>query len=164
MTPNLDLQLQVAIKALTDTILPALDPSQRVAAEQLHLTVATLSMVRQRLPLLASAEWQILAHAIELARAIVELAPNPAFKELIERAATLLTEPNPAPGAQVAITRQISARISDIVRDPETSGELLRLVVSGSEKLCDYARAWCLPGGFETDPADAARLGSLIGD
>src|SRR3546814_15487978 len=71
MIPDLDLQLQVVIKALKDTVMPAVDPAHRMAIEQLGLSLETLSMVRERLPLAGLREWQDLANALALGRATV---------------------------------------------------------------------------------------------
>src|SRR3546814_11359836 len=50
MVPRVDLQLQAAIKALSDTVGPAVDPADKVASEQLDLEIDTLGTVRERLP------------------------------------------------------------------------------------------------------------------
>src|SRR3546814_19527781 len=71
MIPDLDLQLQVVIKALKDTVMPAVDPAHRMAIEQLGLSIATISLVRARLPLAGLREWPDLANAILLGSAPV---------------------------------------------------------------------------------------------
>ena len=42
MVPDADLQLSVVIKALSEVVAPAVDPANRLAVEQLHLSIATI--------------------------------------------------------------------------------------------------------------------------
>src|SRR3546814_11599500 len=104
MIPDLDLQLQVVIKALKDTVMPAVDPAHRMAIEQLGLSIATLSMVRERLPLAGLREWQDLAHAIALGRPTVVEVSSIALEQAIGDGAAWLDDARPRPGARPAAT------------------------------------------------------------
>ena len=42
------LQIQTVIKTLTDVVLPAVDPSNKLAIEQARLAIGTLNIVLQR--------------------------------------------------------------------------------------------------------------------
>lgn len=162
MVPDLDLQLRVVIKALSDTVGPALDPSQRVAQEQLGLAIATLSMVRERLPLEHSREWRALYNATELAAAIPAEYCDKDLFSAIDAARQLLAAQNPAPGSRKAATGRLLDAVSAVVRAPETPRSVLALVVDRSGPSTDLARAWCLPGGFEPDPAEVPGLQMLL--
>jgi hypothetical protein len=162
MVPDLDLQLQVAIKALTDTVAPALDPAQRVAHEQLGLAIATLSMVREHLPLEQSREWKALADARDLAEAVHAHAPGTDISAAIAEAQGLLAAGNPAPGARKAATARLLAAVSAVARAPETPRPVLALIVDKSGPSTDLARAWCLAAGFEPDPAEVPALARLL--
>src|SRR3546814_7700012 len=70
MVPSVDLQLQAAIKALSDTVGPAVDPADKVASEQLHLVIATLGMVRERLPAQRRFIRRLLEDAVAIAGAV----------------------------------------------------------------------------------------------
>src|SRR3546814_20887185 len=70
MVPSVDLQLQAAIKALSDTVGPAVDPADKVASEQLHLVIATLGMVRERLPAQRRFIRRLLDDAVAIAGAV----------------------------------------------------------------------------------------------
>ena len=50
MKPDIDLQLQVVQKALTDIISPAIDPDNQPANEQVQLCLHMLAIVRSRMP------------------------------------------------------------------------------------------------------------------
>lgn len=164
MLPSPDLQLQVAMKALTDTILPALDPAQKVAAEQLHLTVATLAMVRRRLPAMAAVDRRLLELAAAQARAVLACMASEALAAEAGQAETLLARVDPEPHAIGVATSRLKALVGDIARDPQTPAAVLRAVLATSQPSLDVARAWCLPGGFETEAEEIARLTALVAE
>ena len=68
MVPDPDLQLKMVIKALSETVTPAVDPNNKVAQEQLHLAVATLGVLRSRLPMTRRYYRALAQDAIALAR------------------------------------------------------------------------------------------------
>jgi len=162
MTPDLDLQLQVAIKALTDTVMPALDPDNKVAAEQLGLAIATFSMIRMRLPFEAARSWRALANAIDVAVAVSAELDDAELKSAVGAGRLLLSENNPAPRARDSQTRAIQARLGLIAREPDTPISVLRAIVEGARAELDLARAWCLPAGFEPDPREVPELAALL--
>jgi hypothetical protein len=166
MTPDLDLQLQVVIKALRDTVFPALDPTHAAAAEQLSLSIATLTMARARLPDMPAREWIDLADAVMLGRRVVELAPEATLDGDLAEAATLLCAPCPPVGALGAVRRRILATVSKLANTApdETADALMRVVIDESGRATDMARAWSKMAGFEPDPAQVPELGALIAE
>ena len=60
-------QLQTVIKAMTDVILPAVDPNNKLAQEQAGLVIAILNLIAQRMPLIYRYEGEELARFLELA-------------------------------------------------------------------------------------------------
>lgn len=163
MVPDLDLQLQVVIKALKDTVMSAVDPAHRVALEQLGLSIATLAMVRERLPLAALREWQDLADAIALGRAASAEASSTMLEQAIGEGAALLDDARPTPGARNAATRAILSAVSVAVREAEDDATaLMRAVVEASRPALDLARAWGKSAGFEPDPDEVPELATLL--
>lgn len=164
MVPELDLQLQAVIKALTDTVMPAVDPAHRMAVEQLGLSIATLSMVRERLPLSGLREWQDLANAIALGRAASANAASPVLEETVQQGEGHLDNPRAEPGARPAATRAILSALSLAVRQaPEGDATaLMRSVVEASRPALDLARAWGKSAGFEPDPDEVPELATLL--
>lgn len=65
-----DIQLRAAIKALTDTVAPAIDASNKLAVEQLGMVIGILQFVEQRLPLQFQFDCNELARLIGLAAAL----------------------------------------------------------------------------------------------
>ena len=73
MVPDAELQLDVALKALREVVLPAVDPTNGVAIEQLHLAMMTIGMVRQRMPLAHARARQELRNALDMAERLADL-------------------------------------------------------------------------------------------
>jgi hypothetical protein len=61
------LQIQTAIKAMLDVVLPAVDANNKLAQEQARLVIGTLSLVLQRLPLTYRYERDELSRFLALA-------------------------------------------------------------------------------------------------
>ncbi|MFW2830315.1 hypothetical protein [Sphingomonas sp. ID0503] len=160
MIPDLDLQLQVVLKALRDTVMPAIEPAQRMAVEQLGLSIATLAMVRARLPYAAAREWQDLSDAVALAKAVASdrLARSITHGEAL--LAKVCPEPRALTAARQAILTEVSAEVNDAQGDRAEA--LMRIVIEKSKPSTDLARAWSKVAGFEPDPAEVPELESLL--
>ena len=65
-----DIQVQAAIKALTDTVAPAIDADNKLAVEQLHMVIGALNVVAENLPYQFRFDCDELGRLVELARAI----------------------------------------------------------------------------------------------
>lgn len=48
MQPGFDLRIRSMIKALSETVLPAVDPDNKAAIEQLHITLGSLALLREQ--------------------------------------------------------------------------------------------------------------------
>ena len=115
MVPDPDLQLQVVIKALSETIAPAVRSDEKVAQEQLHLSIATLGILRQQLPMTRRYLRRLADDAIALADRLAVQIP--------ERWAAVTA------GASMVVARPSSSRIcpstitvrTDPPRSPNTS-------------------------------------------
>jgi len=164
MVPDIDLQLRVVMKALRDVVAPALDPNNRLAAEQLGLSLATLGMVQARLPLLQEATRRELANAIDVAKAAAEAGASGLDAALGAGRATL-SDPGASAAALTARKRALlDATSAALNRDesPVTRRAIDRAVLSASKAQCDLARAWCLSAGFEPDPHEVPPLETAI--
>jgi hypothetical protein len=162
MVPDIDLQLRVVIKALRDVVLPAVDSGNRLALEQLHLSIATLGMVEARLPLAGSRLRAELANAIALA----EAADAAALAAPLSAAKAVLEDPR-ADGRDLEIHKArlltaVSTLVDGAPGDGARADSLARAVVAASKPQFDLIRAWCLPAGFEPDPNEVPPIERLL--
>jgi hypothetical protein len=163
MIPDLDLQLQAVIKALRDTVLPALDAAQTTAAEQLGLSIATLTMVRERLPDMPAREWADLAEAIAHGSHVATLTMPAGLDDALARGQELLEAPCPPAGAVATARRDILALVSEAVESApaDQAMALMRAVVTGAARSTAIARSWSKGAGFEPAPSEIPDFATL---
>jgi len=156
MIPEIDVQLAAVAKALADNVLPAVDPANPMAVEQLHLALATLGLVRQRLPDLHAYVRRDLAEAIGLAERI---GADPGG------AAAVLASPESSPqrieGEARTVKEAISARI-EAARGTADEPAVADAVLSAADPAILRWRAWAIGMGFEPDPAAIPALDDLL--
>lgn len=156
MIPEIDVQLAAVAKALADNVMPALDPANPMAVEQLHLALATLGIVRQRLPDLHAYLRLDLTEAIALARRIgADVGAGEA----------VLASPESSPQrieAEVRTLKEaITARI-DTARGTPDEGGVATAVLDAADPAILRWRAWASGMGFEPDPAAVPPLSNLL--
>lgn len=159
MIPEIDVQLAAIAKSLADNVLPAIDASNPMAIEQMHLALATLGIVRQRLPDLHAYLRRDLADNIALARQIGGEGAAIAESERV------LGSPESSPQqieAQVRLLKEaIVARI-DAVRGTPSERAVAEAVIAAQEPMILRARAWAIGMGFEPDPTQIPALADLL--
>lgn len=156
MIPEIDVQLAAVVKSLTDNVMPAIDPENRMAVEQIHLALATLGIVRQRLPDLHPALRRDLAEAIALARRIdADVGDGDAVL------ASPASSPQQIETHARALKEAIAARI-DAVRGTGDEAAVADAVLAAAEPASLRWRAWAIGMGFEPDPAAVPPLDELL--
>ncbi len=156
MIPEIDVQLAAVAKALADNVMPAVDPANPMAVEQLHLALATLAIVRQRLPDLHAYLRRDLSEAVALARQIgAEVGAGDA----------VLASPESSPQrieAEVRTLKEaIAARIDAARGTPDEDGVAAAVLASADRAILRW-RAWSIGMGFEPDPAAIPPLDTLL--
>jgi hypothetical protein len=171
MVPDLDLQLQVAIKALVDNIVPAVDPANKVAVEQLYLTVATLTMVRNRVPLARRFTRRLLEDDLLMAEAVRELIASSditgaaALAQAVARGRDALADPEMDTHELENVRAHLTGTtVSAIVaaQGGAAAAALEKLVLNVANRPLARHRAWCLPAGFEPDPSQIEPIETLL--
>ncbi|WP_213956828.1 hypothetical protein [Variovorax sp. dw_954] len=173
MADYTDNALLASIKALEKVILPAVDPADPLAGEQLRLVAGFLKFLRTRLP-----HWQLrqvfeLNHYLALAEQLAadaRSASDGIFLQLasaIEQAHVVQRQ-DAAPLADIrAATAALSAPISALARAVATADAPLRkrvehTILAGSRRWVDMQRTWFAPQGFELRPGELPPLESFF--
>jgi hypothetical protein len=165
--------LRGVVKALTDVIGPAIDPSDALAKEQLRLVVDYLEFVRERLDALYGRERFELSHHLEMARTLHALEPacSPQAREKLTAALRDGNDVRARPGAGVpalkSATAALASAIRSLVREAATFDEpvrrrIERAVIDATEGRVKFDRAWYLPLGFEPAPSEVLPLSDLL--
>jgi hypothetical protein len=166
MVPDIDLQLRVVIKALSEVVAPAVGPNNRLALEQFHLSLATLGFIESRLPLVRKRVRRELQNAIALAEAVAPVAQGATpIVAAVAAARAALTDADVDTGELETHKTCLLAAASAVVNassDAATDLALAKAVVAASRSQFDLTRAWGLPAGFEPNPAEVPPLDDLI--
>jgi hypothetical protein len=170
MADYTDNALLASIKALEQVVMPALDPADPLAGEQLRLVTGMLRFMRKRLPDWHQRQRFELAHYLGLAQALAPDART-ASAEVSQRmdaaiahALALAGAPAPAVADIRSASAALSSAISGLARavaeaEPGLRGRVEHAILAGSKRWVDMQRAWFLPQGFELRPGLLPELG-----
>ena len=158
-----EFQIQTVIKALSDVVLPALDPANKLAQEQMQLAIGTLHLVLKRAPLryryechdlaslaaLADTLQQRAADLPQAAPALAALAAsNARSRDVLQRAQA---EPLELEDANLELGDRVGAVVTAVSASAE--GERLRAiqaaVLEHAREQLQRERAWLSPQGWE---------------
>lgn len=170
------IQIKSVIKALTDVVLPAVDPGNKLAQEQGQLAIGLLSLMAQQLPLQFRFDCDELERLIDCSGTLQTLARG---GEHTQTALTALSD-----ATRSAVTRLESARVSpqDIEQQVRslrsTIGTLVTEVYRDGEASCRKSvsdavlalskaqllrdRSWLLMQGWEPDPKAIPPITQLL--
>lgn len=170
------LQIQTIIKAMMEDVLPALDQTNQLAMQSAQLTIGTLHLIAQHLPLEYRYDCDELARLIETANTLKAKAEG---GEQTSRALTVLSHAGLI-GADVL--QRARAEPSEIVeavhRLREAAAQTVRAVYAEGEEATQAAvektvlamskeqllrdRAWLLMQGWEPDPKAVPAIDTLL--
>jgi hypothetical protein len=171
------IQIQCMVKALTDVVLPAVDPNNRLAQEQARLIIGTLLLMEKQLPKQYRFDCDALSRLVSFAR---ELQQQPggltrtqaAVKELaahVSVASRVLERAQADPEELVSSIHSLRAAIGAVVNavSEEASGSqvagMQKSVLAHSKDQLLRDRSWLLMQGWEPDPASVPPIEALIG-
>jgi hypothetical protein len=169
------LQIQTIIKAMTEDIIPALDQTNQLAMQSAHLTIGTLALIAQHLPLEYRYDCDELARLIECAKSLgAQLKPKgglTAAAELTEAGkvgSDVLSRARAEPGEIVEAVRRLRAASAKAVTAVYEAGDEAAqaavqktvLVMSKQQLLRD--RSWLLMQGWEPDPKSVPGIAELL--
>lgn len=160
MIPELDVQLAAVAKSLADNVMPALDPANAMAVEQLHLALATLAIIRQRLPYLHAYLRRDLADNIALARETGSDERAIAASEAVLASAALSPQ---MIEAQVRVLKEAISAAIDAARGTPAEADIAAAVLAAQGPMIQRMRSWAIGMGFEPDPDQIPDLSELLG-
>ena len=161
MNQSFDTELQVVLRSLEEVVLPALHGADKHVVEQLHLSMAALNFMRERLPHAGRFFRGELAEYATLAESAADLMTPHAIGEadelraLADAAHRILQSPTADWADYIEATRRLRAAIAHMTEcgtGAPYEDDLNDLVMATSSKMHLHTRAWYLPFGFELNP------------
>lgn len=170
------LQIQSVLKAMTDVVLPALDPHNKLAQEQIRLCMGLLGLMAKQLPLQFQFDCDELARLTRFAGELGSMATGGAqtlgaVAELAERsrtAADVLERARATPAQIENEVRQLRAAtgavVTQVFRDGDARAQerVQRAMLAMSRDQLLRERAWVISQGWEPDPSAVPAIESLL--
>lgn len=167
-----DIQIQSMIKAMTDTVLPALDPENKLAQEQARLILGMLALMRKQLPVQFHFDCDELERLVGLSQALRALDIEAMDEELLcdeAQAQNVLAGARSSPTDVLAsvrhLRRAIGQRVTRLYMAADSGGRarLEDLVLSVSREQLLRDRSLLLPQGWEPEPDALPEIETLLG-
>jgi hypothetical protein len=168
--------LRSAVKALVDTVAPAIDAKDPLAREQLRLVVDYLEFVGGRLDFMYPRDRFELRHHLAMGRTLQRLAADAVsastaglLAAAIAAGEQCLGRLGAGPAELKAAGAALAAAIRELVReavsfDAPRRRSVERAVLDASDERVAFDRAWYLPLGFDPASGEVARLADLLAD
>ena len=171
-----EIQIKSMIKALTDVVLPAVDPVNQLAVEQTRLVIGMLSLMATQLPVQYQFDRDELTRLLDCARGLLtEQASEPAYanalQQLAERhraGAEVLERALIDPATLLQAVHELRAATSDLVaavpatHDAALIGRVEGAVMAAAKEQLLRDRSLLLPQGWELDPGAIPSIESLL--
>lgn len=170
-----DIQLQTAIRALTEVVAPALDSKNAMAVEQLQIVIGLLHLMAAQLPLQARYDRDELTRLLALGFALVAAVDSAAYAPVIASLTAAITS------GDAALTRRESDALATLpaIRDLRTHvgalvtavyhdgqdaerARVMTLVLAHADAQLLRERAWLAPMGWESQPENLPGIGDLL--
>ncbi len=170
------LQIQTIIKAMMEDIIPALDQTNQLAMQSAQLTIGTLMLISQHLPLEYRYDCDELTRLVNTAETLRAQAKGgeqtsssiAALKQAGRIGSEVLERARAEPSEILSAIRALRAATADTVRAVYAEGtdsvqstvEATVLAMSKDQLLRD--RSWLLMQGWEPDPKAVPAIDTLL--
>ena len=173
-----DLQIKSILKAMNDVVLPAVDPDNKLAQEQVRLCMGLLGLMAKQLPLQFRFDCDELTRLTAFSSELQRIAAGAGaqtrevladLEKATAESSTLLERTKVAPGQieqAVRVMREATgARISSVFRDGDeaTQDRVQKVTLAMSREQLLRERAWVITQGWEPDPKAVPPIEELLG-
>lgn len=171
------LQIQSILKAMTDVVMPAVDPNNKLAQEQARLIMGTLGLMARQLPLQFRFDCDELARLIGFSQELQKLAQGgqetraagAALTASLASAGAVLDRAKASPEEIEQAVRELRAAtgavVTNVYRDGERSAQdsVQKAVLAMSKDQLIRDRSLLLTQGWEPDPTLVPDIETLLG-
>jgi hypothetical protein len=166
------IQIQSVIKALKEVVIPAVDPKNKLALEQVQLSIGLLALMAQQLPVQFQFDCEELGRLITLSGDLSASAPGATSEALAAAAAdaartlqAATVSPADIENAVRALREKSGALISEVFEHgtPASQSKVSALTLTMSKDQLLRERAMVLMQGWEVDPKSVPPLAQLLG-
>ncbi len=171
------IQILGMIKAMTEVVLPAVDPEHKMAQEQARLVIGMLQLMQQQLPLQFRYDRHELDRYVTLSAQLLQqlqggARTQDAMTELSASAAEgarVLDRARAEPGELESAVFELRAKVGALVQAAGADGEpsaqeaVKKLILDAAQEQLERERSWLISLGYEADPSLVPPIERLIG-
>ena len=164
-----EIQIQSMIKAMTEVVLPAVDPANELAVQQAQLVVGHLSIFAQRLPLQYRYDRDALERLVKLASDLKAAGTeDAALRDAMVNGRDVLVRAKADPAELIASARALTEAMDTPIRkafvegSEQTQAQVEKIVLAISKEQLLRDRAWLIMQGWEPDPASVPAIDTLL--
>lgn len=171
-----DIQIQSILKSIADVVLPAIDPGNKLAQEQMRLCMGLLDLMARQLPLQFRFDCDELTRLLALAQRLralstpeqVQPGTRATLARDIDRASDVVARARAEPDEVLTAVRALRAVTSTLVREACQHGDaastqaIERAVMDSSQQQLLRDRAWLIAQHWEPDPQSLPDIASLL--
>lgn len=167
MIPDIQLQIKSVIKSLKDNVLPSVDADNELAQQQIQLSMATLEMALNNLPVIHGTLRKDLQQHMLMAKelmAVVSKSENQTrLRELIASTECCLQDPALGFTELQSTARRLRDGIGTVIADSDSdAAKVERVVLAHCEASLKLGRALNKATGFEPAPEQVPNVQSLL--
>lgn len=168
--------IKTVLKTMRDTVLPAVDPNNKLATEQAQLVIGMLDLALSRFPVMFRFDRDELGRTLELVEALQVQAENipgaatqlqnladkaDAGKQVLSRAQI---EPDELVKANFELRKDIGELITQLYANVKSSDlkQVSALITGHAKEQLLRDRAFLIAQGWETDPQAIPDLETLL--
>lgn len=169
--------IKTVLKTMRDTVLPAVDPSNKLATEQAQLVIGMLDIALSRLPIMFRFDRDELERMLGLVESLQTQTANmpdaPAQLQLLAEKAAVgkqvlaraQAEPDELVKANFDLRKEVGELITTLYASTESSDlkHISKLITSHAKEQLLRDRAFVIAQGWEADPKAIPDLEVLLG-
>ena len=166
MVPTHALRLQAMLRSLTEVIIPALDPSQRLAIDQANIVAGNLRILLDQTGRTDEYLRVELHEFRDLGSALLELAPD--TPDAYESRSALTEADAVSEWALAEQLLRLKGTVDRLLKmtlassDPSVAKAASVLVLDQARKQATRERVWFRGAGFELDPTALPPLDAVL--
>jgi hypothetical protein len=158
--------LQAIVKSLIEVIVPAIDPQNKMAQEQVGLVIGLLSLLSDQMPKTYAYDLDELERWTQLAKALKPVGDD-SLASAAAQGSDVLARAKAAPDELIEAVGLLRAAIGEAAqriaaRPDAESHDGVRAILTASADQQLRERSWLLAQGWETAPNDVPAIESLI--
>lgn len=170
-----DIQIKSILKAMTDVVLPAIDPANQLAQEQARLCMGLLDLMARQLPLQFRFDLDELNRLAALGEALAQAAgqnSEPSSVSAVQadaaHARDVLGRARAEPSELLTAIKALRASTAALVQQAcghapgDASSHMEKLVLESSREQLLRDRSWLLPQRWEPDPDAVPAIEALL--